>query len=377
MPHFAPKTRKEVVSTSMSLCRVTVRSTGASRPTVTKDEAASQAAVEAVQPALLRLAAEAGPSHHFRLVAKPGPSDWLACNSEPGQSYSCYCRKTPYTCSTPHATFDTILVVLVVPAAANDDARHSFEPSLLKKLQRYIETFYQPVRVVFDTVKVRTTPVVVANKADKRRAGGDAADDDLRLYPEIIGVERLHIHEAVAVVAKRKSVDRDLARRTFVTIGLTLFDLALNPAVDESWVYGAALPTESSGVFSLARFHPGFCGRDPLASSDEETLLRRACKVMTHELGHLFGIKHCTDLLCLMNGANHVHELNRQPLLECPVCTMKLTRGFRWDLRKRYQDLAALYTEFGFNHEASFVQDFVLSTFADDTKPSSAAVATP
>jgi archaemetzincin len=143
-------------------------------------------------------------------------------------------------------------------------------------------------------------------------------------------------------------------------MGLTMYDLSLDKE-GASWVYGAAVATENAGMFSLARFHPSFCGRDPMAAtSDESTILRRACKVVSHELGHLFGLRHCTDFLCLMNGANHVDELNRQPLLECPACTLKLTHTLRWDVPSRYANLHDVAARLGFAAEAEFLRHVTL-----------------
>ena len=34
---------------------------------------------------------------------------------------------------------------------------------------------------------------------------------------------------------------------------------------------------------------------------------------MTHEIGHMFGIKHCVHFNCLMNGSNHEEENDSKP----------------------------------------------------------------
>ena len=39
-----------------------------------------------------------------------------------------------------------------------------------------------------------------------------------------------------------------------------------------------------------------------------DTVTYRACKVMVHEVCHMFGIKHCVYFHCLMNGSNHDEE---------------------------------------------------------------------
>jgi bacterioferritin len=36
--------------------------------------------------------------------------------------------------------------------------------------------------------------------------------------------------------------------------------------------------------------------------------LRRSCKVLAHEIGHMFGLSHCVFFHCLMNGSNSLAE---------------------------------------------------------------------
>ncbi|KAK6328260.1 hypothetical protein J4Q44_G00002380 [Coregonus suidteri] len=38
------------------------------------------------------------------------------------------------------------------------------------------------------------------------------------------------------------------------------------------------------------------------------TLLLRSCKMVTHEIGHVFGVKHCQWMQCVMQGSNYLEE---------------------------------------------------------------------
>jgi archaemetzincin len=40
--------------------------------------------------------------------------------------------------------------------------------------------------------------------------------------------------------------------------------------------------------------------------------LRNACGVMVHEIGHMFGLEHCTYFECTMNGSNSYEESCRK-----------------------------------------------------------------
>lgn len=57
---------------------------------------------------------------------------------------------------------------------------------------------------------------------------------------------------------------------------------------------------------------------------------------MTHEIGHMFGIKHCQWLSCVMQGSNHMEESDRRPLDFCPVCLRKLQDAIGFDIAERY-----------------------------------------
>ncbi|EGR33165.1 hypothetical protein IMG5_060580 [Ichthyophthirius multifiliis] len=53
---------------------------------------------------------------------------------------------------------------------------------------------------------------------------------------------------------------------------------------------------------------------------DDDVMIYRACKIMSHEICHMLGMKHCIFYHCLMNGANHQQEMYQQPLQLCVVC---------------------------------------------------------
>jgi len=63
------------------------------------------------------------------------------------------------------------------------------------------------------------------------------------------------------------------------------------------------------------------------AADAERLLLRRSCKVLAHEMAHMFGIEHCIYFHCLMNGSNHLEESDARPMHLCPVDLRKLKNG--------------------------------------------------
>ncbi len=77
-----------------------------------------------------------------------------------------------------------------------------------------------------------------------------------------------------------------------------------------NFVLGLAHPQESVCIISLAR----------LRSSDEEQYIDRAVKEAIHELGHLFGLEHCSNPKCVMRFSNMVAETDYKKDKYCDKC---------------------------------------------------------
>ena len=133
----------------------------------------------------------------------------------------------------------------------------------------------------------------------------------------------------------------------YCLLGITMIDLYPGP----SWnfVFGQATLSDRVGIYSLARLDPpaAFAGTEL-----QQKGLERACKVLTHEAGHMFGIRHCTAWACVMNGSNHLGELDRQPFHACPVDLRKLHHATGFDVTKRYERLAVVTEDLGFREAA-------------------------
>lgn len=71
--------------------------------------------------------------------------------------------------------------------------------------------------------------------------------------------------------------------------------------------------------------------------------LSRVCRTAAHELGHCFGLDHCTYYACSMQGSASLQEDARQPMYLCPVDLEKLTRAIGGSagttVKKRYRAL--------------------------------------
>jgi len=144
----------------------------------------------------------------------------------------------------------------------------------------------------------------------------------------------------------------------YAILGITMEDLYPDP----SWnfVFGQASLHEGVGVYSFARYDPRF--NDPHARASGTLLLQRSCKVLAHEMTHMFGIHHCIYFHCLMNGSNHLAESDARPMHLCPVDLRKLQRSIGFDVVEQYRRLLQFHLSAGFTEEASWLSrrlDFI------------------
>ena len=101
-------------------------------------------------------------------------------------------------------------------------------------------------------------------------------------------------------------------------------------------------------MFSFARHHPYFFDKDKsvsvaslneLSPEEYQLLEWRAIKVLTHEISHMFGLKHCVYFTCLMNGS----KSDRKLTFLCPVCLRKMQDAIKFDFLARYKGLLTFF----------------------------------
>ena len=96
-------------------------------------------------------------------------------------------------------------------------------------------------------------------------------------------------------------------------IGITHVDLFI-PIL--TFVFGEAQLNGTVGIVSLTRLHQQFYGLPP----NQALLQRRLIKEVKHELGHTFGLVHCTVPDCVMAAANNIASVDSKGLSLCPSC---------------------------------------------------------
>jgi len=87
-----------------------------------------------------------------------------------------------------------------------------------------------------------------------------------------------------------------------------------------NFVFGIAMPTIAAAVVFLHR----------LATPNTDLFESRVIKEALHELGHLFGLRHCSNPRCVMRFSNTVMEVDYKQDAFCRRCAEKLElRGIK------------------------------------------------
>ncbi len=149
---------------------------------------------------------------------------------------------------------------------------------------------------------------------------------------------------------RRKAADTD------TLMGITMSDLY--PRESWNFVFGQASLVNGVGIMSFNRFDPDnvFSNEPKPGETAEQAILRRSLKLLTHELGHTFGVSHCTHFHCMMNGSNNLSETDRSPLHICPIDLQKIQFAVGFDARERYLRLGDWYERNGFPEQADFAR---------------------
>jgi archaemetzincin len=96
-------------------------------------------------------------------------------------------------------------------------------------------------------------------------------------------------------------------------IGITSSDLFI-PIL--TFVFGEAQLDGKVGIVSSARLQQEFYGLPP----NQALLKRRLIKEIKHELGHTFGIVHCSLRECVMSVANNIADVDSKGISFCEGC---------------------------------------------------------
>ncbi|KAM7066895.1 archaemetzincin-2 isoform 1-T5 [Molossus nigricans] len=273
---------------------------------------------EAFQPA----------SDLFGPITLHSQSDWITSHPEPPQDFEEFfnapSRKTP----SPEKRS---IYIQCIGLLGNT---RIISEEYIKWLKGYCEAFFYGL-----TVRLLEPVPVSATRCSFR-----VNDSTQKL--------QIHAGHILKFLKRKKPED------AFCVVGITMIDLY--PRDSWNFVFGQASLSDGVGIFSFARYGSDFYNSSyeskgkalqKKSSNDYSVfdnyyvpevtsiLLLRSCKTLTHEIGHIFGLRHCQWLACLMQGSNHLEEADRRPLNLCPICLRKLQCAIGFNIVERYKAL--------------------------------------
>ena len=263
----------------------------------------------------------------FEPIPKPKSGDWLAERRESGQTFNQFKQQEWQQPNSLHN------IIYLQPLGKFPEDK---SPSL-ELLKEYLGIYFGLKITINSSLNLKNHQITI------------------RINPYIRNLQILTT-DILDILTEQLPED------AFCMMGISMDDLYPHP----SWnfVFGQASLQDQVGVYSFARYHPAF-HKEQTEENLKELLLKRSCKVLVHEIGHMFGLSHCIYFHCVMNGSNHLHESDVRPLHLCPVCLHKLYFSIEFDIIERYQKLKTYYHQNGFRDEEERISNrlgFILTS---------------
>lgn len=104
---------------------------------------------------------------------------------------------------------------------------------------------------------------------------------------------------------------------SFKKIGLFKVDLFI-PIL--TYIFGQAILNGNAGIASPYRLRNELYGLD----KNEKLLNDRLKKVIIHETGHMFGLIHCQNPICIMRSSTYVEDIDQKEQHLCTSCRTKI-----------------------------------------------------
>lgn len=263
----------------------------------------------------------------FPPIPIPGVNDWLANHTEDGQTFNEW--NSMSSRNVVDRSHQVIYLLPILKHAGKGGGTSEDPYQFLQLLKNYAQVFYLGM-------EVKLLPGVSAQDMGCKT----------RIHEVTYGVKR----EQLLASDVMAYIQRNMPHDAYCVVGVTMCDLY--PRESWNFVFGMASLVNRSGVFSFARYHPKF-----FDTSEDVTMqsilalpphllrlaLRRSFEVLSHEIGHMFGMHHCIYFSCLLNGSNHQHESDSRIMFLCPVCLRKLKHVVKFDVLERYKEMLRIF----------------------------------
>lgn len=275
----------------------------------------------------------------FDPLPEPGPDDWLAEHDEDGQAYDTYLSQHK------NLVDEKKNVIYIQPLGKGIDL------PFLETLKKFVHAYYYGLRVKV----LRGIPM-------------EKFEVDNRISEETGKIQ----YNATQIL---KKLEPKLRSDAYCLIAICMEDLY--PRDEWNFVFGLASMKNRTGIFSFARYHENWeKNEENKLSIDDTKLIMRSLKVMIHEIGHMFGLRHCIYFNCIMNGSNTLEENDKKPIFMCPVCIRKLQHNIKFEFYDRLKALKNASQEIGgeFEEAAKWYEEVageILRSYGPHYKPKS------
>jgi archaemetzincin len=247
----------------------------------------------------------------------PINGEWLFHHKEKGQSFDEYTKEN----LTVFSALDSN--IYLQPIGKFD----SIQMKALGLTKEFISIFFQAKAILLPTVSDEIIP-----DTSRRTLNGN--------------------QQLNASYILHKYLGNKLPKDGKALLAITALDLY--PKKEWNYVFGLASYEKRVGVSSIYRLQD-----EKLEESNFDLCLSRLINISTHEITHMLKVHHCTHAVCLMNGSNSMEETDKSPNRLCSQCQMKLLWHFKYDNKKRLNELIAFFKINGLKRDYALnKQDF-------------------
>jgi archaemetzincin len=228
----------------------------------------------------------------------PAEGEWLYSHKEKGQSFDQFLK-------SKHVVPNQNENVIYIKPIGNFTTLQTKQIELTRE---YLAIYFQLKTKILPTSSNDIIP------KEARRIGNESQEQFLAGYL------------LDSILKKEKPANK------IALMGLTEVDLYPKP--EWNFVFGLASYTQKIGVSSIYRLQ-----NEKLTDANFNLCLSRLLKICSHEIGHMFGLHHCIEVNCVMNGTNSLAETDTKLIRLCSVCQRKLNSSIKYDNKKRLIEL--------------------------------------
>jgi archaemetzincin len=138
-------------------------------------------------------------------------------------------------------------------------------------------------------------------------------DEEIPLPEKAFNKTRTQHRSDVILAEVRSYADKSPLDRVLGIADVDIFVLNLN------FVFGQADLDGKAALISLWRLRSDYYGDLP----NEQLFHERSVKEVVHELGHTFGLEHCSNVFCVMHFSTSIYETDVKHSLFCGRCSVK------------------------------------------------------